>query len=92
MILEAYACKKPVVATAVGGVTELVEDEVDGILVPPAQPDLLAKAIVRCLASPKMLRTMGEAGYRKVKSEFTFESQTQKLERIYQEVLGALRK
>lgn len=87
VVLEAFACAKPVVAADVGGVPEIVEDGVNGILVPPGRSDLLAEAIKNCLAAPEKRRAMGEAGYHKVKSEFTFESQTQKLEAIYNEVL-----
>ncbi len=60
---------------------------VNGILVPPERPDMLAEAINQCLSNPERGRSMGEAGYKKVKSEFTFESQTRKLEAIYLEVL-----
>jgi glycosyltransferase involved in cell wall biosynthesis len=87
VILEAFACAKPVVATDVGGVPEIVENGVNGILVPPERSDLLAEAIKNCLIAHEKRRMMGEAGYHKVKSEFTFESQTQKLEAIYNEVL-----
>jgi glycosyltransferase involved in cell wall biosynthesis len=87
VVLEAFACAKPVVATDVGGVPEIVEDGVNGILVPPERSDLLGEALKNFLATPEKRRMMGEAGYQKVKSEFTFESQTQKLEAIYNEVL-----
>lgn len=89
VVLEAFACAKPVVATRVGGVPEIVEDGVNGFLVPPANPRLLAEAIINCLSSKGLGRSFGEAGYQKVKSGFTFESQTQKLERIYKEILTA---
>ena len=88
VILEVFACGKPVVATEVGGVPEIVEDGVNGILVPPGRSKLLAEAIKNFLATPEKRRMMGEAGYQKVKSEFTFESQTKKLESIYLEVLN----
>ena len=85
VVLEAFAVAKPVVASAVGGVPELVEDGVDGLLVPPKRPDLLAGAIEKCLSAPEKMRAMGAAGYEKVKSRFTFESQARKLEKIYQD-------
>lgn len=87
VVLEAFASGKPVVATAVGGVPEVVEDGVNGFLVPPANPELLAKAIRTSLSSEGLGQSLGEAGYQKVKTGFTFESQTRKLERIYQELL-----
>ncbi len=89
VVLEAFACAKPIVATRVGGVPEIVENGINGLLLPPERPDLLADAIKNCLASPEKMKQMGEAGYRKVKSEFTFESQSQKLEAIYNEVLNS---
>ena len=87
VILEAFAWAKPVVATNVGGVPEIVENGINGLLVPPKQPNLLAEAIEKCLMSPEMARQFGKAGYHKIKAEFTFEAQTHKLEAIYQEVL-----
>jgi glycosyltransferase involved in cell wall biosynthesis len=88
VILEAFACAKPVIATNVGGVPEIVEDGVNGVLVPPRRSDLIAKAIEKCLASPQRAKKMGEAGYRKVESDFTFEHQTRRLEQIYQDIMS----
>lgn len=88
VVLEAFSNAKPVVATSVGGVPELVEDGVSGILVPKERPGMLADAISKCLASADMRTAMGLAGYRKVSSEFTFEDQTRRLEGIYAEVLA----
>jgi len=88
VILEAFACAKPVVATAVGGVPEIVDDGLNGFLVPPKRIDLLSQAISKCLSSKDLGRSLGEAGYQKVGEKFTFESQTKKLEQIYGEILG----
>jgi starch synthase len=49
---------------------------------------LIAKAIEKCLASPQRAKKMGEAGYRKVESDFTFEHQTRRLEQIYQDIMS----
>ena len=87
VVLEAFALAKPVIATKVGGVPEVIDNDKNGVLVPPKRPDLLAEAINKCLFAPEISRQMGEAGYRKVKSEFTFETQTKKLESIYHELL-----
>lgn len=70
-ILEAMAAGLPVVATAVGGVPEVVEDGVTGILVPPEEPARLADAILSLLDSPDRARTMGEAGRARIESHFT---------------------
>jgi glycosyltransferase involved in cell wall biosynthesis len=91
VVLEAFACAKPVVSTNVGGVPEIMEDGVNGILVPAERSDLLAKAIKDCLAAPEKRRLMGEAGYNKVRLNFSFESQTEELKSIYREVLNERR-
>jgi glycosyltransferase involved in cell wall biosynthesis len=58
VILEAFARAKPVVATNVGGVPEIVENGINGLLVPPRRPDLLAEAIARCIATPRLMRAI----------------------------------
>ncbi|MEW5803019.1 MAG: glycosyltransferase [bacterium] len=87
VILEAFACARPVVAASVGGVPEVVDNGIDGFLVPPGRPDLLAEAIGKFLSHPELRQPMGRAGYFKVKTRFTFESQNQKLEAVYHEIL-----
>jgi glycosyltransferase involved in cell wall biosynthesis len=87
VILEAFACKKPVVATSVGGVPEVVENGINGILVMPHKPDELAEAIIALINSPDSRQKMGVAGYNRIKNDFTFEAQTAKLEEVYREVL-----
>ncbi len=61
-LIEAMAAGRPVVATAVGGVPDVVEHERSGVLVPPADPRALASAIVRLAESADERRAMGEAG------------------------------
>ena len=70
VLMEAMAMKKPLVASKVGGVVDVVEDGKTGILVPPRDPDSLAKAIETLLNDPKLMKSMGEAGYRRVKKHF----------------------
>jgi len=92
-ILEAMARRRPVVASAVGGVPEVVTDGLDGLLVPPADPDALADAIVRLALSPALRRELGEAGYRTVAERFSIDAQVRRIEEIYDEELqraGAL--
>ena len=86
-VLEAFACGVPVAATAVGGTPEIVTDGTNGRLVPPGNPEMLARAIVELIAKPEELKAMGERGRGLVLSEFTFEQQWLKYERLFDEIL-----
>lgn len=70
-IIEAMAARIPVVATAVGGTPELVEDGVHGLLVPPQDVPALAGAIERLLSDPALAQRFGEAGRAKVEARHT---------------------
>jgi colanic acid/amylovoran biosynthesis glycosyltransferase len=74
---EAMAYGRPVVATAVGGLTEAVEDGVTGLLVPPRDPKALRAAIERLLADPELRRRRGEAARDMAREEFSWEAATQ---------------
>jgi glycosyltransferase involved in cell wall biosynthesis len=65
-VLEAMAHGRPVVASAVGGIPELVEDGVTGLLVPAGDVDALRAALARLLADPTLRRRMGREGRRRV--------------------------
>jgi glycosyltransferase involved in cell wall biosynthesis len=73
--LEAGAAGIPVVATAVGGTPEVVADGVTGFLVPPGDPAALAAKLGELLRDPRLRRTMGEAGRRRMRERFTFAAQ-----------------
>jgi glycosyltransferase involved in cell wall biosynthesis len=70
-ILEGYAYGLPVVAYAIDGVPELIDDGVDGLLVSPTRSDDLVKAIVHVLSDPVRAEKMGAAGREKVSKRFT---------------------
>ena len=97
-ILEAMARRRPVVASAVGGVPEIITDGVDGLLVPPADPAALATAIGSLLADAARRERIGEAGYRTVAERFSIDAQVKRIEVVYDEELaragvsGALRR
>lgn len=69
--VEAMACGRPVVASAVGGLTETVVDGKSGFLVPPARPAALAEAINRLLASPDLRAAMGAEARRRAQQLFS---------------------
>lgn len=81
--LEAMAFGLPVVATAAGGLPEVVVDGVTGILVPAGDPAALAGAIVRLLRDPELRRRLGEAGRERVLAEFTAERVVKEMLPIY---------
>jgi len=85
-LLEAMAMGRPVVATKVGGVPEVVEDGVTGVLVPPADPAGLARAIVRLAEAPDGRRAMGEAGAQRVRERFQVGQMVRQIQGIYEEV------
>jgi glycosyltransferase involved in cell wall biosynthesis len=65
----AYACATPVIATRTGALSEAVEDGRTGLLVPPADSDALARAVIELLGDPTRRRTMGMAGRSKLDAE-----------------------
>ncbi|TMQ28320.1 MAG: glycogen synthase [Candidatus Rokuibacteriota bacterium] len=85
--LEAMACEAPVVASAVGGIVEVVEDGKTGVLVPPAQPEALADAIGRVLANPTLARDMGRAGRKRVEEKFSWASVAERTEQVYADAI-----
>lgn len=87
-LLEAMARSRPVVATRVGGIPEVVSDGHDGLLVPPASPGALADAVVRALRDPELRRRLGEAGRRTVVEKFSVEAQVRRVEDVYEEELA----
>lgn len=88
VLLEAMACGVPVVATRVGGVDELVEDGIDGLLVPPGDVAALAEAIDRLVSDPTRARDMGVAGRKKVEERFALSKTVEAVGAVYGEVLS----
>jgi glycosyltransferase involved in cell wall biosynthesis len=92
-ILEAMARHKPVVASAVGGIPEVLTNGLDGLLVPPADPAALAEACIRLACSPSLRSRMGEAGRATVEARFSLDAIVRRIEEVYEEELvraGAL--
>jgi starch synthase len=85
--LEAMACEIPVVASAVGGIPEVVVDGETGFLVPPANPDELASAINRILDSDELGRELGKAGRLRVERYFSWEAIAEQTRDMYLEML-----
>ena len=89
-ILEAMALSRPVVATNVGGIPEMVEHERTGLLVPPHDPEALADAIVRLLVDHPLADTLARAGHDLVHDRFCVERMVQAVETLYDEGAAAV--
>ncbi len=85
---EAMALEKPVIATRVGGLDELLEDGVSGLLVPPRDPDALAEAIARLMGDPSLRERLGRAGKLRIQTRFSPEVVAARWEEFYKEVLS----
>jgi alpha-maltose-1-phosphate synthase len=90
--LEAMACETAVVASAVGGILEVVVDGETGILVPPSNPGTLAEALTRLLNDPDARRRMGQAGRRRVEGHFSWASVAERTERVYADAIADFKK
>ncbi len=83
VLVEAMALGKPILATRVGGIPEIVVDGTTGILVPPKDSVAFAAAIIKLHKNPKLAYEMGQAGYRRARRIFDIESTVQKYEELY---------
>ena len=72
--LEAMACGKPVVASAVGGLVDTVADGKTGLHVPPRRPDVLGPALARLLDDPALCRRLGQAGARRARALYGWDT------------------
>ncbi len=82
--LEAMACGIPVVAAAVGGLTDSVVDHGTGLHVPPKDPAAIAEALATLLASPALRAKLGRAGERRAKARFSWNRIAAETEKAYQ--------
>jgi len=85
-LLDAMACSKPIVATTAGGIPEIVEDKVTGLLVPPRDPESLAQAIVRVLKDPQLRQRYGAAGLARVQERYSADRMVQQTLEVYRRV------
>ena len=85
-LLDAMAAARPIVATATGGIPEVVVDEVTGILVAPRDDAAMAAAIVRLLKDPDLRERMGYAGLARARKCFSAERMLKDTLKVYQRV------
>lgn len=87
-ITQALGLGKPVVATAVGGVPELVIDEQTGLLVPSERPDLTAQALLRLVREPGLATRLSQGAQAHARQHYSLEAMLEATERVYAELLN----
>lgn len=91
VVLEGMAAGVPIVATRVGGIPELVEDGVSGLLVDPGDGSALSSAVLALLSDPDRARTMGERGRVKAVEQYDIGRVVASMEDVFSELLESAR-
>jgi glycosyltransferase involved in cell wall biosynthesis len=92
VVMEAMAAARPVVATAVAGCAELIEDGVTGLLVPPRDARALAAALGRVLDDKAFAERLGSAGRRRIVEQYSLERLVERHEQLYETLLAGKRR
>lgn len=88
VLIEALAHGKAAVASAAGGIVDIVEHEETGLLVPPGDPGALAAALGRLLRDPELARRLGRQGQRRVAERFSWPAIIDGLASVYERVVS----
>ncbi len=88
VIIEAQAAGVPVVATSVGGVVDIIEDNKTGLLVPPADPQAMSEAVMRIFQDKELARNLAENAYQKVKEKYNVELMVKSTLDVYRDALN----
>ena len=87
MVVEAMACGRAVVATCVGGIPEVVQDGVTGLLVPAGDPVAMARAILHLLTDRPLRQRLGNAGLKNVQEKLSLDAVMSQTLQIYGSLL-----
>lgn len=88
-LLEALACQTPCVASAVGGIVDILQDGINGFLVEPENAQVLADKILQLINDDDLRLKMGMQGNLYVRENFSWQAKAREIDEIYQTVLGA---
>ena len=88
VIIEGMAAGKPVVATGAGGVLDILEDGLNGLLVPCRDAEAMARAILQIISDPDRAKQMGMAARRCVAEKFTVQHQVMAVQKLYDDILA----
>ena len=85
--MEAMSLRKPSVVTAVGGIPEMVEDDVTGLVVPPRDPGALADGLMKIIRDPELAMKLGDAAFGRYLERYTPQIMTRSLEETFLQFL-----
>jgi len=88
VLIEALQNARPVVASAVGGIVDVIQHGKTGLLVPEKNPQALADAVLRLLDDPALAQRLGQQGRAEAERQFDWERITSETERLYRRALG----
>jgi glycosyltransferase involved in cell wall biosynthesis len=86
-IIEAMSQAVPIISTPVGGIPELIQNEINGILVSPGNPNEIAHAVLRLTKDPDLCKKLGSSGYDHFMSNYEFSKGIHEIRSIYEQVL-----
>lgn len=86
VMLQAQACKRPVICSDLPGMSTVNVANETGLLVPPGDADALAQAIIRLCEKPELGRQMGEAGWKQVEEKYRIELMVSRIEEVYNQI------
>jgi glycosyltransferase involved in cell wall biosynthesis len=86
-MLEALATARPMVVTNMGGMPEIIQNDIDGYVVPVKDFDALASRIIQLFSDPKLRKRLGNTGRQKVENHYTKKLMTECHLQLYQKIL-----
>ena len=86
-VLEASACARATIATNVGGIPEVLEDDVNGILIEPGDVRALADAIIRMASNPELCARLGRGGYEFVRGKYPWDNSLDMMAELYERLI-----
>ena len=87
VVVEAMLTGRPVIATAAGGVLDIIEDQVTGLLVPPKNAALMAQAVQQILQNPEQAKMMGQRAQQNARERFSVKQHVTAVQHIYERIL-----